>query len=404
MTARHELIGICLEGKSRLQLAEAKPIEQDDVIEILRKLNDAQAKIDDRMEKKIADAKYAAVDTEWDQSSHAVFVVPTFQMAHSPKAIADFALAAINNGAKSADLVYKMIVAEMDAAVARYMVTMNAGMAQTGVVGDALLATTGASRLSLSLQNFSASENLLANRVENGSLSQKVKKQVAGGAQTSVTAFLQRLQADTAVADAPLDWSRMSKEIHAEHDRVITTLDRETLLGVHKTVMDHVEQQIRPENLEEFRKFRSQDYNQLLIKEAMIGNDDILDTHVMAVITNREVAAGRMRPDDELHKLAAAGSFIFGSRPKPYTLSDFSFKSLFGRLKGKAQMSNKRCMYIIQKKGPGPVKPDECCEKSAVEQEADTGRWYCREHLDKRRSGDAPAKSNGDGHTFSFQT
>jgi hypothetical protein len=66
-------------------------------------------------------------------------------------------------------------------------------------------------------------------------------------------------------------------------------------------------------------------------------------------------------------------------------------------------MSNKQCMFVVQKKGPGPVTPDECCKEPAVEQEASTGRWYCREHLDRRRSGDAPAKSNGNGHTFSFQ-
>ncbi len=221
----------------------------------------------------------------------------------------------------------------------------------------------------------------------------------------TVTDFLQRLRAETAVEGATLDWSRIRDEIHAEHDRATTARDREALLGVHKTIMDHVERNIRPEDLEAFKKFRREDYNLLLIKEGMIGNDtNNLDTHVMALITNREVAAGRMSPDDEMHKLAAAGSFIFGSRPKPYTLSDISFKTLLGRLKDKAQMTNKRCMFLVQKKRPGPVTPDECCEKTAVEQEASTGRWYCREHLDRRRSGDAPAKSNGDGHTFSFQT
>ena len=222
----------------------------------------------------------------------------------------------------------------------------------------------------------------------------------------TVADFLQRLQADTAVDGAPLNWSRIRDEIHAEHDRATTTHDRETLLGVHKTIMDHVEQHTRPEDLEAFKKFRREDYNLLLIKEGMIGNDtDNLSAHVIAAITNREVAAGRMSPDDELHKIAVAGSFILGSRPEPYRLSEFSFKRLFSRRsKEKTQMSDKRCMYIIQKKGPGAVTPDECCEKTAVEQESSTGRWYCREHLDRRRSGDGPAKSNGDGHTFSFQT
>ncbi len=97
--------------------------------------------------------------------------------------------------------------------------------------------------------------------------------------------------------------------------------------------MDHVEQHIQPEDLEEFKNFRREDYNLLLIKEAMIGNDtDILDTHVMAAITSREVAAGRMSPDNELHKIAVAGSFILGSRPEPYKLPKFNFlKRLFGR-------------------------------------------------------------------------
>ena len=212
----------------------------------------------------------------------------------------------------------------------------------------------------------------------------------------TVADFLQRLQADTAVDGAPLNWSRIRDEIHAEHDRATTTHDRETLLGVHKTIMDHVEQHTRPKDLEAFKKFRREDYNLLLIKEGMIGNDtDNLSAHVMAAITNREVAAGRMSPDDELHKIAVAGSFVLGSRPKPYTLSDFSLKRLFSRSKEKA-MSDKRCMYIVQKKAPGPVTRDECCEKTAVEQEADTGRWYCREHLDKRRSGDAGVSLSSD--------
>ena len=141
----------------------------------------------------------------------------------------------------------------------------------------------------------------------------------------TVADFLQRLQADTAVAGAPLNWSRIRDEIHEEHGRATTTHDREALLGVYKTIMDHVEQHIRPEDLEEFKKFRSQDFNLLLIKEGMIGNDtDILDTHVMAAITSREVAAGRISPDNELHKIAVAGSFILDSRPEPYKLPKFT--------------------------------------------------------------------------------
>jgi len=218
----------------------------------------------------------------------------------------------------------------------------------------------------------------------------------------SVADFLKRLQADAA-AGAPVNLKQIRNEIHDLHDKSVTTQERVALLSVHKSLLGVAERQMRLDDLAEYRNLHRADYNLLLIKEATIGdNSGNINPHRMAVITNREVAAGRMSPDDELHKLAAAGSFIFGSRPKPYTLADFSFKRLFSR-REKA-MSDKRCMYIIQKKAPGPVTPDECCEKSAVEQEADTGRWYCREHFDRRRSGDVPAKSNGEGHTFSFQT
>jgi len=60
-------------------------------------------KINEPNGEELADSQDAEI-TEWDQSGYAVFVVPTFQLAHSPKAIADFTLAAINNGANRDDL------------------------------------------------------------------------------------------------------------------------------------------------------------------------------------------------------------------------------------------------------------------------------------------------------------
>jgi hypothetical protein len=126
-------------AKVRLKESEHRPIQQDDVIEMLKDLNRIQEKVGGRMDREMAGSKESE-NTEWDQAEHAVFVVPTFQMAHSPKAIADFTLLAIDHGAKSADLVYKMMVAEMDAAVARYHVAMNAGLYGTmSVAKDALL-------------------------------------------------------------------------------------------------------------------------------------------------------------------------------------------------------------------------------------------------------------------------
>lgn len=66
-----------------------------------------------------------------------------------------------------------------------------------------------------------------------------------------------------------------------------------------------MERQINPADLEEIRKARDQEYILLLIREAMIGQtDENLDPFKMLAITTREVRAGRMREDDELHKLS----------------------------------------------------------------------------------------------------
>ena len=135
----------------------------------------------------------------------------------------------------------------------------------------------------------------------------------------SVADLLERLQANS-VPGGAFDWRSIRDEIHAEHDRAATTKDRETLLSVHKAVMDLVERNMpQGDDLEKFRTLRSQDYNLLLIKEAMIGDTSgIINQERMAEITSREVAAGRMSPHDELHKLAV--------KPPKVSL----FKRLFG--------------------------------------------------------------------------
>jgi hypothetical protein len=75
---------------------------------------------------------------------------------------------------------------------------------------------------------------------------------------------------------------------------------------------------IEPDKLADFRKARLQDYNLLLIKEAMIGRiDGNVPPDKLAAITRREVAAQRMSPEDELHKFAVAGDAILPPRPAP---------------------------------------------------------------------------------------
>jgi hypothetical protein len=141
MLVMREMPDVALDAKARLQRSSDQPIVQADLEDLVQKLSQMQRKINNRAEWEITDSKDGE-NTEWNQASHAAFVVPTLQTANSPKAIVDFALARVDSGARSAELVYKLMIAEMDAAVARWYVTMNAGLGTQGLMSEALLATT----------------------------------------------------------------------------------------------------------------------------------------------------------------------------------------------------------------------------------------------------------------------
>lgn len=127
MAAMRELPNISRDAKARLQQADA-PIVQDDLIQILQKLNETQRKINNEMDWTVTDSKEVG-DAEWDQAVYALLVAPSIAMSNSPKAIVDLTAAALGNGANKADLLYDLVVAEMDAAVARYYVAANMGIA-----------------------------------------------------------------------------------------------------------------------------------------------------------------------------------------------------------------------------------------------------------------------------------
>jgi hypothetical protein len=117
-----ELTEFAEQAKSRLR--EDRPIKQDDLLELLRKLVAAQKRIDAEMEADVANSADTG-DTEWDRRSYNLFAAPTSRMANSPQTIVDLTLAAENNGARDMKLLYELTVAEMDVAVARFNVTLN---------------------------------------------------------------------------------------------------------------------------------------------------------------------------------------------------------------------------------------------------------------------------------------
>lgn len=117
----------------------------------------------------------------------------------------------------------------------------------------------------------------------------------------SVNDLLQRLQAQP--AGAPIDWQKIREEIHDEHDRATTTEERVALLGIFTAVMDLVERGgLSHEAMEKFRAARLADYRLLIVKECLVGEN--VCTETLDAVTQREVVAGRMAPDDELRKNA----------------------------------------------------------------------------------------------------
>jgi hypothetical protein len=109
-----------------------------------------------------------------------------------------------------------------------------------------------------------------------------------------------------------LDWRAVREEIHDLFGQVATA-ERVTLLRIFTAVMDTVERQGfkgRPDDLAIFRETRRKGYNLLLAMETVVeGNvsPDLLD-----MVTAREVAAGRMSPDDNMRKLAVSAITTMG--------------------------------------------------------------------------------------------
>ena len=120
--AMRELTELAKQAKSRLR--EDRPIKQDDLLELLRKLVATQKRIDAEMEADVAKSADTG-DTEWDRRGYNLFAVPTSRMANSPQAIVDLTLDAEKNGAKDVKLLYELTVAEMDGAVARFGMALN---------------------------------------------------------------------------------------------------------------------------------------------------------------------------------------------------------------------------------------------------------------------------------------
>jgi hypothetical protein len=114
-----------------------------------------------------------------------------------------------------------------------------------------------------------------------------------------------------AIAEAERAYAAATTETERAHAAASTEAELVLCLGminfINEQFEEHVAaQQHDPDDLSELRKKRHQYYMAFLVEEATIGNTSgQIDPRQMAAITTREVAAGRLSPDNDLHKLSA---------------------------------------------------------------------------------------------------
>ena len=85
---------------------------------------------------------------------------------------------------------------------------------------------------------------------------------------------------------------------------------RSALLATFKATMDiaesHLAKNGNKQQLAEFREARADDYTKLVVKESTVDGtvEGTISPEVFMAVTNREIAAGRMTPDDPIRQLA----------------------------------------------------------------------------------------------------
>ncbi len=125
--------------------------------------------------------------------------------------------------------------------------------------------------------------------------------------------LLNRLQ--SAAAGPHFDWNAARAEIVAMY-RTAPERDRSALLEAYSAVMNAVERSggLSAEDTEMFRTSRREEYNLMLVGEC-VRSDGNISPEALMIVTEREVAAGRMADDDELRQLAVGGLAAFAPEP-----------------------------------------------------------------------------------------
>ncbi|MBU6421853.1 MAG: hypothetical protein KGQ62_07195 [Gammaproteobacteria bacterium] len=113
-----------------------------------------------------------------------------------------------------------------------------------------------------------------------------------------------------------IDIVDVRQKIQREFDAAETSEQRGKVLAIFKATMDLVERNLaargdQSELLEKLKAARAQDYKIFIVRECTVGLDSPgggdVSMEMLMVVTNREIAAGRMTEGHSLRKLAVEG-------------------------------------------------------------------------------------------------
>lgn len=107
------------------------------------------------------------------------------------------------------------------------------------------------------------------------------------------------------------DWMKWREEIADLHKRATTQEEYLTLLRAHSILGLLADDVYDEDNAREIKKIHHAEYLNFLSKEAIEGGD-LINPAMLARITEREVEAGRLAPDDDFRQFAAAGGQVIG--------------------------------------------------------------------------------------------
>jgi hypothetical protein len=112
-----------------------------------------------------------------------------------------------------------------------------------------------------------------------------------------------------------LAWTETRERIHELHKKSQSFEERGLIIKIYLTLMESVEKMKLVKDIPQFRETLKSDYNLLLISESLDANHNIDPTKLLAV-TRREIEAGHMVDNNELHQLAKTGDQVLDLPPR----------------------------------------------------------------------------------------